>query len=134
MEISAFIDLFCLEKCFKFLFRKIFGRKPSLSKHTKIVHEDMKRFPCDLCNFKSYFHSDIRRHIELDIRRHVEQFHEKIQNFKCKICQKCFCLKFALTSHTNQVHLNLRPFKCLVCSQHFGLKGNLNAHMKRKHT
>ena len=81
---------------------------------------------------------------------------KRVENFKCKKCDKCFPSKSDLTMHINEKHPNkyvckicdyifsdswrlelhcksheeLMPFKCDICEKHFYVKWRLEKHVQ----
>ncbi len=61
-----------------------------------MVHENKKKYKCDLCEYSAFEHRNLRRHIEC--------VHEKIKPHKCRICEISFYLEGHLKKHLQIIH------------------------------
>ena len=88
---------------------KLFSTVYFLKLH-EMVHSDVKRFKCGVCDqtFK-------RRS---DCNRHVKEIHYGARNFKCHICDQCFSRKSSCSRHV-EGHLGIRNYKCVKCDKSF---------------
>jgi KRAB domain-containing zinc finger protein len=68
-----------------------------------MVHENKKKYKCDVCAYSAFQHADLKRHIEC--------VHEKIKSHKCNICDKSFGLEGNLKTHTQKLHKNKEKSK-----------------------
>ena len=59
--------------------------------------------------------------------------HNRILDFECSYCGKCFSRKDGLKRHIDTVHFNIRPYKCNKCDATFKLPENLRYHLKAIH-
>ena len=63
-----------------------------------MVHENRKKYKCDVCDYTAFLHADLKKHIEC--------VHEKMKPHKCSICEKCFGLEGHLKTHLQRIHNN----------------------------
>lgn len=94
-------------------------------KHIERVHEKVKKFKCDLCEYTSYTHASLQRHIE--------SFHENLQSYKCDKCQFSTVYKGNFKTHVKLFHENLQLYKCDKCQFSSVHKGNYTKHLKNTH-
>ena len=71
-----------------------------MERHTKSVHEGIKSFKCNSCEYETLIKTHLKWHAEW----HVESVH-----FKCHICQFTFTTKFSLKRHIASVHEKKNP-------------------------
>ena len=67
--------------------------------HPQIVHERLKAFKCEHCDFAAYVSSHLTYH--------MRSKHEKRMDFECDECDKAFVDMRALRSHKSAVHLKV---------------------------
>ena len=68
--------------------------------HTlQIVHERVKAYKCEHCDFAAYVSSHLTYH--------MRSKHEKRMDFECDECDKAFVDMRALRSHKSAVHLKV---------------------------
>jgi very-short-patch-repair endonuclease len=67
-----------------------------LTQHIKIIHDKIKDFKCDKCEYVC----SSKDHLQ----RHIKQIHAKIKDFKCEKCDFTCSLKENLKNHVNQIH------------------------------
>lgn len=128
----------------------------NLSEHEKIIHQSLKRFCCDFCNYSCYFKTKIQRHLQRHIPKHRRlQFpcnecnffasrkdalkshqvtmHQKTRekSFLCKECGKSFYNRSQLNIHTKSVHEKVRNHLCNLCGKSFFNSKDLEMHVKR---
>ena len=60
------------------------------------VHENLKKFKCQICEFEFTQKCSLKKHIMF--------VHEKQKPFKCAICQKDFSRKLYLIDHIKSQH------------------------------
>merc|ERR1712228_614822 len=63
---------------------KTFDRPSLFKEHCKKKHDNLSPFECTLCNPPRRYSS------KGNLTVHIRSFHEKIVNYRCKICQKGF--------------------------------------------
>ena len=68
----------------------------SLYRHTKIVHEGLKNYKCDLCD-KAFSQLS-------NVKAHIKSVHEGIKNHKCDFCEKAFSEHGTLKRHISSFH------------------------------
>ena len=62
---------------------------------------------------------------------HIEFKHQmKVKPHNCKLCQKSFIERGALSVHLN-VHFGIKNYKCTTCGTKFSSKPNLRDHERR---
>ena len=96
---------------------KICGYKaniPSrLEDHIKSVHQNVKRFYCDQCDYACYYKQNIQKHKKI----HQDNPTAKKRKFGnvCNICDKKFKNPTYVQEHIEAVHENIKRFHCNVC-------------------
>jgi hypothetical protein len=128
----------------------------NLSEHQKIIHQSLKRFCCDFCDYSCYFKTKITRHLQRHIpkhrrkqfpcsecsftasrkdalKSHVLTMHSsrRQKNFLCKECGKTFYNRSQLNIHTKAVHEKIRNHLCNLCGKSFFNSKDLEMHVKR---
>ena len=119
------------------------GKCPTkLQHHIKDVHEKVKRFHCDLCDFACYYGYDLKKHQKFHesnpffkARKKHKKIHDKnsVKERKCDICDKEFDSPSFLKRHVESVHENVKRYFCDVCNFGFYYFPNLRRHYKTKH-
>ena len=71
--------------------------------HIHSVHEEIKPFKCNFCDFETAKKQNIKNHIEC--------IHEGKKPFKCNICDFETAQKRNLKNHITRVHEGKKPFK-----------------------
>ncbi len=89
------------------------------------IHEIIKKFHCNVCNYKSNFQSNLQLHIELK--------HNKRKLFTCSYCKKTFGTSQNMNLHKDAVHEGIKNFKCNECSSCFFSFSGLSNHRRIKH-
>ena len=98
------------------------GQKGTLKRHTESVHEGIKPFKCSMCEYKAGQ--------KVDLKKHIESVHEGIKKFKCTICDYKTANNFKLKKHIETVHEEIKLFKCNICKYKTGKKTSLIRHKK----
>ena len=88
------------------------------------VHEGLKPYQCDKCDYKAA--------LKTTLKEHISSIHEGGAH-KCHLCDKGFACKFNLKLHVTTVHEKLKNHKCIYCEIAYGQKGDLNRHIKKVH-
>ena len=101
------------------------AQKAGLKRHTDFVHEGIKPFKCNICDYKT------SRNYYL--KHHIESVHEGIKPFKCESCGFETAGKKRLKEHIESVHERIRPFKCNTCDFETSEKANLKTHIAAVH-
>ncbi|XP_055698097.1 zinc finger protein 595-like [Phlebotomus papatasi] len=83
-----------------------------------------QKLKCQLC-FKEFSKSGFGYHLK--------QYHEKIKNEKCEICNRVFGCRSTLNNHMKSLHGTERNFSCKECSQAFKTLSSLYIHRKQVH-
>ena len=83
------------------------------------------RFPCDKCDYKFQYKSDLEGHIKM--------VHDKIKDFECDKCDYKCSKNENLQQHINRVHYKIKDFECDKCDYKCSNNGHLNAHIKMVH-
>lgn len=103
----------------------------NLPEHEKIVHQSIRRFFCDYCQYSCFFKTKVQRHIQ----RHIPKSFRK--NFPCEVqgCSFSASRKDALRSHALTKHQTSRRKNCLCieCGKRFYNNSQLNIHQKAVH-
>jgi hypothetical protein len=123
------------------------GRNQSTTDHhIKAVHEKVKRYHCDLCDYGAYFRQNFRTHQE---NRHGATVKENAKSTKKKIskknrkkkgkyeCQRCSYItqiNQKLKDHISAVHEKVTRFNCVQCDFGTFYKQNLDRHINIKHS
>ena len=82
-----------------------FTQKSSLNKHVKVIHGDVDKLQCEICDYATIS----RAHLEA----HVAGVHNKEKNFKCDVCDKVYSRKHQLTNHIKDKHdFDFEGFRC----------------------
>ena len=87
---------------------KTFANKHYLKRHTKLIHEQVKKHKCDLCDK------------DFESKKHIQVVHERVKDFKCDTCEMRFGLLSYLKRHSKTVHKTEKEFKCESCDKSFG--------------
>ena len=101
------------------------GRKSTLKRHIKTVHEGIKDFKCSICEYKTG--------IKTDLKKHIESVHERIKPFQCSTCDYKTGIKKDLKRHVESVHEGIKPFKCQICQFESASKSYLKRHINSVH-
>ena len=106
------------------------GKKLSSNKklleHIRIVHFDIRKFPCPICNHRFTAKRDVHKHINSAHSRNgqkieTSQNSNDINNFQPVV-----------EMNPNQKRQKLKtPVSCEICNKKFGYLGNLKRHLKR---
>lgn len=128
--------------------------KQSIIDHIEDVHLKMRRFTCNICNYKCYSKSRLKKHSFIhqeltecticykrvaNIKGHVRQ--HSLETVACRTCGK-FYKKYQLPIHEREAHLKVprnrrrltvKTFFCDLCSTTCKEKGILKKHMDMKH-
>ena len=120
-----------------------------LSNHIKAVHEKIKRFRCNHCEYKTQTKACLDSHTarkhdpsklvvcEYCGKRydtkvysiHVAHVHCKTKNHACQVCGKKFPSAFYAKRHENKVHRDSNKQVCSVCGKTIKGSWNLKMHM-----
>ena len=131
--------------------------KASLDRHTESIHQDQNilRFYCNVCDFKSYSYSSVRKHqVKHDLSK--ERRVLKVGCLKCeqnvdhkshhtataeKYCKEQGCnfstgslkYKSILKCHHERVHLKILRYFCNLCGLKNYYKRSIRRHQKSDH-
>ncbi|XP_012154977.1 zinc finger and SCAN domain-containing protein 12 isoform X2 [Ceratitis capitata] len=96
-------------------------KRDYLGKHMDVVHNEVRKFKCNICGrmFKT-------QHVAA---RHRLLHNSKDHNFSCSVCNKRFTEKSALNVHM-RLHTGEMPFSCNICEKRFRIRGHLTYHLK----
>ncbi|XP_070489884.1 gastrula zinc finger protein XlCGF7.1-like [Chironomus tepperi] len=104
----------------------IFKQKSHVINHMNVVHLKIKRFHCDICDFKMYSKTHYTSHLKT---------HSNVKDFICPQCDKAFARKTTLDTHL-KTHTGQRDYICKFCSKsytaHTDLKRHLSQHTNKK--
>ena len=97
----------------------------TLPKHQAAVHDNIKNFECDKCDYKSYSKQSLTDHIKYK--------HDKIaRTTKVVTCQHCHKEVANLEWHVKKIHTLIRH-KCNKCEKEYIAKHHLDEHVKSVH-
>ena len=83
------------------------------------VHENQKRFTCDVCGDKFGSNSGLKSHKKCK--------HDGMKDHKCDQCEKVFSLRKLLLSHMRNIHVTESKREvCSYCGKTFRNKKYLN--------
>ena len=106
--------------------------KKSLAHHIKTVHDKIKDFVCEHCQYAC---SEITT-----LKNHIKAVHDKIKDNICHTCGKGFALMAAFKLHLKKhdtlkvKHKNETVIsKCQLCNRDFNHLGHLERHMRTVH-
>ena len=100
---------------------KVFTAKKNLTRHVKIVHENIRNHVCEICGVRTSTKDHLERH---------KQVHENTR-FECKECLKIFSRKENLKSHMKEIHSETTTYhQCEICGKSFKRKSHLKEHQK----
>ncbi|XP_049883249.1 zinc finger protein 91-like isoform X7 [Pectinophora gossypiella] len=102
---------------------KVFQSSGKLGVHKRMVHEKLKRYQCDACEWKFYSKFELEAHM---IRHGGER------KYQCSICKKAYARKYTLRMHM-RIHENDRRYVCAMCGGAFVQKCSLKHHIKVHH-
>ena len=63
---------------------------------------------------------------------HLNELKDKIETFKCKVCEQLFLRKGSLAIHMFSKH-KIKGFKCSICSKGFKNSKELQEHQRMPH-
>jgi len=99
-----------------------------LQDHILSVHEGIKRFNCDECDYASAKKFRLQEHVK---RIHLKL--PKIKDQKCSECEYVAAERRDLIRHSKQHHTNEKDFMCERCPYATASKAHLKAHIKSIH-
>ena len=115
--------------------------------HIKAVHEKVKRYHCDLCDYGAYFRQNFRAHQK---NKHGSTVKENPKNrnrklflktnskkkgkYECQRCSYTTQINQKLTNHISAVHEKVKRFNCDLCDFGTFYKANLDRHINIKHS
>ena len=67
------------------------------------------------------------------MKKHVKTVHEKVKNYRCRMCTKRFATRSNLKRHVKLVHEKKKDFQCDDCDREFSTKANLVEHRINTH-
>ncbi|XP_022818915.1 zinc finger and SCAN domain-containing protein 12-like isoform X5 [Spodoptera litura] len=102
---------------------KVFTISGKLGVHIRAVHLKLKRYSCDVCDWKFYSKSELKDHMVK---------HGGERKYQCSICKKAYARKYTLSEHM-RIHANDRRFVCTICGRSFIQNCSLKHHMKIHH-
>ncbi|CAG9859203.1 unnamed protein product [Phyllotreta striolata] len=79
---------------------KQFSSKSSLNRHILIVHEETKRFRCEICDEKFTVKNSLKYHMNI---------HTDTKPYKCNLCSRAFRQPAPLIRHRRTKH---KEYKC----------------------
>lgn len=133
------------------LCEKSFVSDYGLAKHKRHVHENVRRFACNQCDYTCDDQCHLDRHMlihtgtkpfvcsECDmaftrkdqLEQHMPQ-HTDAKNYVCDECHQSFKNRSTLRTH-KFTHSNEKPYKCSHCDYACTQLSNLKKHIKKMH-
>ena len=101
------------------LCQKKFDRKSTLNRHV-LVHQDIKRFQCDKCDYNTVTKQNLGKHYNL--------FHTGVRPFECDECDYSTIDRVSLGRH-KMLHTGEKPFSCTQCNYKARQGVHLTRHM-----
>lgn len=107
---------------------KAFATMAELNTHVKSVHAEHTKVVCKYCQ------KSLKKKY---LKRHLSDFHENINNYICKNCDRVFIQKPSLMVHIRRVHMkqenqNEKTY-CESCDKNMSSPQSLRSHNKRIH-
>ncbi|XP_013163599.1 PREDICTED: zinc finger protein 675 isoform X4 [Papilio xuthus] len=102
---------------------RVFNLSGKLRVHFRTVHLKMKRYTCEVCDWKFYSKSELKFHM---IKHGGER------KYQCNVCKKAYARKYTLTEHM-RIHDNDRRYACGECGRSFVQNCSLKHHIKVHH-
>ena len=96
-----------------------------LKQHMASVHEEIKSFKCEICNYSCFKN--------IGLKQHMASFHEEIKPIKYEVCNYSCSKKGELKQHVASVHEEMKLFKCEVCDYNCSVKSELGQHIALVH-
>ena len=90
-------------------------------KYHKKLHEGVKPFKCDQCDYRAVIRQDVTKHIRF--------VHNKERQFQCEFCCRRFKTKTDAKVHKD-FHLGIKRFECKLCKRKFLDKSRCKEHGK----
>ena len=150
-------------KCMECQPEQVFKTEEAFKIHISTFHRRNKRFLCAFCSFDGNNVKELNNHINSEhegnfnkclecdfetwahsvLRRHINIKHRKIKTFECKECQFSTMTKSALTAHMSKEHniiedednskISNSQFKCCFCSYNTTSKKAFQEHFDDAH-
>ena len=99
--------------------------RQNMKQHIEAVHENIKKYFCDICGFAGYHRQQMNNHMH---KTHLKTV------IKCKECDFIAVTNWRLKLHVRNKHMARDPrIKCDHCSRVFCSKAYLQIHIARKH-
>lgn len=102
--------------------QSIFPNKVLFEKHYRLNYNKKPVYTCSFCKKSVDKYSTYRSHCY----RHIYE-----GRYKCKYCDKKFCMKGMLQVHVLSRHGHSRPFICEECGMGFVTQTRLSSHQKK---
>ena len=102
-------------------------QKRSYRSHTKICHNDLKPFQCNLCEFATK--------LKPRLETHQNNKHFKLSDHKCETCGRTFRMKMSMERHIKVIHEKEKRIviKCESCAFSTIHRSSMNRHIKSHH-
>lgn len=108
---------------------RTFLTKDSYRNHIKYYHSTLKKYSCNLCQFKTQYRGNLSTHLKM---RHDPD----CRLFECYFCRRKFKSKGELENHivTHTTEREECPCSFTGCGKIFSKKSSLTNHVKMEHT
>lgn len=94
---------------------QVFNTERFLKVHIQRVHQNVKRYFCEVCN-KGFFEK--YRMLQHRTVHGTEEEKQALNKWPCSYCQRSFRTKACLQQHMNN-HTGAKPYTCSYCSRSF---------------
>jgi hypothetical protein len=123
-----------------------------LNSHIRLLHQQDRRYVCDVCDFRFETKNQRDQHKQkvhvipeyecelcaklfktaADLKTHM-LVHDDENNFVCDICQMRFKFPVSLNKHKRVMHENERSYVCALCDETFTTSTTLFDHFQSVH-
>ena len=114
-----------------------------LQKHVDSVHNKIKNFACELCDYRCAEKGSLRIHVQVSavstlsnvkLNTSIQQIvHERVKAYKCEHCDFAAYVSSHLTYHMRSKHEKRMDFECDECDKAFVDMRALRSHKSAVH-
>ena len=112
---------------------KSFPSKAYEKQHVERVHQKIKKVQCPKCPQMSYDETSLRQHMNLVHGSEEDKKKLEVKKLACDKCGHRFRCKAHLDLHVQTVHEKVRQYRCKICNVFFSQDPNLKEHIGVKH-